>query len=61
MRAARFIARYNLALDDEIVNEVKEMQGPLEIVSAQWIRDELESSSSSTVPHPACSTSWTPA
>ena len=42
MRAARFIARYDLAPDDEIVNAVKEMRGRLEIVSAERIRDALD-------------------
>jgi poly(A) polymerase len=42
MRAARFIARCDLALDDEIVDAVKQMRGRLEIVSAERIRDELD-------------------
>jgi poly(A) polymerase len=41
MRSARFIARCDLALDDEIVDAVKQMRRRLEIVSAERVRDEL--------------------
>ena len=42
LRAARFIARYQLQPSDELVAAVKEMADRLEIVSAERIRDELD-------------------
>jgi poly(A) polymerase len=42
MRAARFIARYQLEPTDELVAAVKELALRLEIVSAERIRDELD-------------------
>jgi poly(A) polymerase len=42
LRAARFIARYQLRASDELVTAVKEMAPRLEIVSAERIRDELD-------------------
>jgi len=42
LRAARFIARYQLQPTDELVAAVKEMSNRLEIVSAERIRDELD-------------------
>ena len=42
LRAARFIARYQLQPSDELVTAVKEMADRLEIVSAERIRDELD-------------------
>ncbi len=41
LRAARFIAGYDLAPDEELVAAVESMRGRLEIVSAERIRDEL--------------------
>ena len=42
LRAARFIARYQLRPTDEVVAAVHEMASRLEIVSAERIRDELD-------------------
>ena len=42
LRAARFIARYQLQPTDELVAAVKAMSTRLEIVSAERIRDELD-------------------
>lgn len=42
LRAARFIARYQLEPTEELVAAVKEMAPRLEIVSAERIRDELD-------------------
>jgi poly(A) polymerase len=42
LRAARFIARYQLRPTDELVAAVKAMSTRLEIVSAERIRDELD-------------------
>ena len=42
MRAARFIARYQLVPTPELVAAVKEMRSRLEIVSVERIRDELD-------------------
>ena len=42
LRAARFIARYQLQPSDELVAAVKAMADRLEIVSAERIRDELD-------------------
>lgn len=42
LRAARFIARYQLDPSDALVAAVKEMAPRLEIVSAERIRDELD-------------------
>ncbi len=42
LRAARFIARYQLQPSDELVAAVKSMADRLEIVSAERIRDELD-------------------
>jgi poly(A) polymerase len=42
LRAARFIAGYQLAPDDALVDAVHSMRGRLEIVSAERIRDELD-------------------
>jgi poly(A) polymerase len=42
LRAARFIARYQLQPTDELVAAVKEMATRLQIVSAERIRDELD-------------------
>jgi poly(A) polymerase len=42
MRAARFIARYQLEPTAELVTAVKEMAPRLEIVSAERVRDELD-------------------
>jgi poly(A) polymerase len=41
MRAARYIAKYGLTPDPELVDAIAEMRGRLEIVSAERIRDEL--------------------
>jgi poly(A) polymerase len=41
LRAARFIAGYQLVPDDDLVKAVKEMAPRLSIVSAERIRDEL--------------------
>ncbi|MFM7068070.1 MAG: CCA tRNA nucleotidyltransferase, partial [Actinomycetes bacterium] len=41
MRAARFIARFGLTPDPDLVTAVESMAGRLEIVSAERIRDEL--------------------
>ena len=41
LRAARFIAGYNLVPDDELVAAVKTMASRLEIVSMERIRDEF--------------------
>jgi poly(A) polymerase len=41
LRAARFIAGYGLAPDDDLVRAVRQLVGRLEIVSAERIRDEL--------------------
>ena len=42
LRAARFIARYQLQPSEELVDAVKSMADRLEIVSAERIRDELD-------------------
>jgi poly(A) polymerase len=42
LRAARFIARYQLQPTVELVAAVKEMSNRLEIVSAERVRDELD-------------------
>jgi poly(A) polymerase len=42
LRAARFIAGYELAPDPELVEAVRALRGRLEIVSAERIRDELD-------------------
>ncbi len=42
LRAARFIAGYQLLPDDELVAAVKAMHSRLEIVSGERIRDELD-------------------
>jgi len=42
LRAARFIARYQLVPTDELVAAVQQMASRLEIVSAERIRDELD-------------------
>lgn len=42
LRAARFIARYQLKPSDELVAAVEDMAERLEIVSAERIRDELD-------------------
>ena len=42
LRAARFIARYQLQPDPDLVAAVTTMHGRLEIVSAERIRDELD-------------------
>ena len=42
LRAARFIARYQLQPTEQLVAAVTEMAGRLEIVSAERIRDELD-------------------
>src|SRR5688572_15465821 len=41
LRAARFIAGYGLAPDDDLIAAVRELVGRLDIVSAERIRDEL--------------------
>ncbi|MDG1265685.1 MAG: HDIG domain-containing protein, partial [Ilumatobacter sp.] len=51
LRAARFIARYQLQPSDELVAAVKAMADRLEIVSAERIRDELDKLM--VVDHPA--------
>ena len=51
LRAARFIARYELEPVDELVAAVAAMHGRLEIVSAERIRDELDKLI--TVPQPS--------
>ena len=50
LRAARFIARYQLQPVPELVDAVVSMHGRLEIVSAERIRDELDKLM--TVEHP---------
>jgi poly(A) polymerase len=42
LRAARFIAGYELVPDPEVVAAVEDMRGRLEIVSPERIRDELD-------------------
>jgi len=42
LRAARFIAGYHLAPDDDVVAAVRAMRARLEIVSPERIRDELD-------------------
>ncbi|MEO8267986.1 MAG: CCA tRNA nucleotidyltransferase [Ilumatobacteraceae bacterium] len=51
LRAARFIARYQLQPDPSLVAAVTTMHGRLEIVSAERIRDELDKLI--TVDHPS--------
>ncbi len=51
LRAARFIARYELVPDADLVAAVTTMHGRLEIVSAERIRDELDKLI--TVDHPS--------
>src|SRR5690606_7303612 len=51
LRAARFIARYDLDPDDRLVEAVRSMASRLEIVSAERIRDEFDKLL--TVDHPA--------
>lgn len=51
LRAARFVARYDLTPTDQLVAAVKEMAARLEIVSAERIRDEFDKLI--TVDHPA--------
>ena len=41
LRAARFIARFDLEADDELVDAVKELRTRMKIVSSERIRDEL--------------------
>ena len=41
LRAARFIARFDLEADNELVDAVKELRTRLKIVSSERIRDEL--------------------
>ena len=41
MRAARFIARFGLEPDPDLVAAVESMRGRMEIVSAERVRDEL--------------------
>ena len=42
LRAARFLAGYELTPDDALVQSVRDMHARLEIVSAERIRDELD-------------------
>jgi poly(A) polymerase len=42
MRAARFVARFGLVPDDELLAAISEMASRLTIVSAERIRDELD-------------------
>ncbi len=42
LRAARFLARFDLEVDDAVVAAVREMADRLEIVSAERVRDELD-------------------
>jgi poly(A) polymerase len=51
LRAARFIAGYELTPTDELVQAVRDMASRLEIVSAERIRDELDKLM--VVDHPA--------
>ncbi len=51
LRAARFIAGYDLVPTEELVSAVRDMAGRLEIVSAERIRDEFDKLM--TVEHPA--------
>ena len=51
LRAARFIAGYQLEPTDDLVQAVRDMAPRLEIVSAERIRDELDKLM--TVDHPA--------
>ena len=51
LRAARFIAGYQLEPTDDLVQAVRDMASRLEIVSAERIRDELDKLM--TVDHPA--------
>jgi poly(A) polymerase len=51
MRAARFIARYRMKPNDELIAAVKAMATRLEIVSAERLRDELDKLM--VVDHPA--------
>jgi poly(A) polymerase len=51
LRAARFIARFELVPTEQLVNAVEEMAPRLEIVSAERIRDEFDKLM--TVDHPA--------
>ncbi|QRZ61567.1 CCA tRNA nucleotidyltransferase [Rothia sp. ZJ932] len=41
MRAARFAARFNYALADDVFDAMKNMAGRIEIISAERVRDEL--------------------
>ena len=51
LRAARFLARFDLEVDDALVAAVKEMADRLEIVSAERVRDEFDKLI--TLDHPA--------
>lgn len=51
LRAARFIARFDLAPTDELRDAVEQMRGRLDIVSPERIRDELDKLM--TVDHPS--------
>ena len=51
LRAARFIARYELEPTEQLVAAVKQMAARLEIVSAERIRDEFDKLM--TVDHPS--------
>jgi poly(A) polymerase len=51
LRAARFVARLDLAPDPELVEACRSMAARLEIVSAERIRDELDKLL--TLDHPA--------
>jgi poly(A) polymerase len=51
LRAARFIARYNLQPVPELVQAVEALRGRMSIVSAERIRDELDKLV--CVPHPS--------
>ena len=51
LRAARFIARFNLTPVPELLQAVRDMHQRLEIVSAERVRDELDKLI--TLPHPS--------
>jgi poly(A) polymerase len=50
LRAARFVARFDLVPDTEVIDAIRSMGARLEIVSAERVRDELDKLI--VLPHP---------
>ncbi len=60
LRAARFIAGYDMEPEPELVAAVAELHGRLSIVSAERIRDELDRLVTVPTPVRACGSACTP-